>query len=169
MEMQQVPYTRLISDRKRSGFLEPFNIPSTDDSLLGKLKEYEFLANQLLGSRITPAVLWELAPWSWLVDWIAEIQNAVTTASLLQSDNLVMRYGYLMRTTVLKRTYTVKGIDFWSYPNNTTYSASINMIKKERVKGTPFGFGVDLSSLSGQQWAILGALSLTRAPNILGP
>jgi hypothetical protein len=137
-----------------------------DKGLLGKIEAFEQLANKLLGTRITPAVLWELTPWSWLIDWFFEVQNAITAAGLLTSDGVLMRYAYLMRETLKSTAYTVSGVPFVDGPSGPVTTTSY-IRKKERVRGTPFGFGISLEDISPLQWAILGALALSKGPRKL--
>jgi len=147
-----------------------YYVPSGED-LVSKIRHYESLANQLLGTRLTPAVLWELAPWSWLIDWFYDIQSHIETASLFNNDDLVLRYGYLM---VKDRTAVLTNVDVEHRPNlggaleySTLYFQSV-LETKRRVQSTPFGFGLNAGSdFSDRQWAILSALALTKAPRTL--
>lgn len=139
---------------------------SPGKNLLERLVRYEQLGNHLLGSRLTPEVLWELAPWSWLVDWFADIQTALRTAVLLENDGLVVKYGYLMRTTRMSNTTLGTRIRF---KGRTAYNLtnSDNLLVKERARSTPFGFGLNPNTFTVRQWAILAALGLTKAPKTL--
>ncbi|DAD51620.1 TPA_asm: maturation protein [ssRNA phage Zoerhiza.2_2] len=135
--------------------------------LLNNLQAYEQLANKLLGTRITPSVLWELTPWSWLVDWFVDVQSAMQVAGMFQNDGLLMEYAYLMRRTVKSRTYTLIGPDLIGQGNQGPYSHSVFIEKKERVRGTPFGFGINPEGISPQKWAILAALAISKGPRRL--
>jgi len=135
-------------------------------TLLGRLNRYEQLSNQLLGTRLTPSVLWELAPWSWLVDWVFDIGTAVSNASALANDSLVLRYGYLMRHTVAQDIYT-SPMSVFRDGGDGVFGISFRTERKERVRATPYGFGLDPSSFTARQWAILGALGLSRGTNRL--
>lgn len=137
---------------------------SAGKTLTDKVARYEQLINQVLGTRMTPDVLWALAPWSWFVDWFVDVSAALATASAFQQDGLAMPYGYLMRTSVLSRTTTLGGLRFKSDPNLSLISATGYLVTKERAKGTPFGFGLNPNDFSVRQWAILAALGVTRAP-----
>nr|URG15665.1 MAG: maturation protein [Leviviridae sp.] len=138
-----------------------------DDSstVFGRLREYEQKANHLLGLRLTPELLWNAMPWTWLVDWVFDINNAIGVASKFQNDGLVMKYGYLMKHTLREVTYScvvnarIKGV-----LTPTRVSTTWFYDQKERVRATPFGFGVDLNRLNPRQWAILGALGLSQGP-----
>lgn len=135
---------------------------------LQKLERYEALAQKLLGTRITPDTLWELAPWSWLVDWKFTIGDTLSNASKFSADSLVLRWGYLMVHDRAVRTFTSPVYSTQVYLDRTpSLSLSLVTERKKRVKATPYGFGVDTSNLSGSQWAILAALGLTKSPTQL--
>jgi len=138
------------------------------DSVLEKLTRFEELANHLLGTRVTPSTLWELAPWSWFGDWFGTIGDVLQTSSLLSSDGLVMKYGYLMRHTLQHDTYSMPaGLTFRGGRKTGPISMRLSRETKERVKATPYGFGTKPTDFSIRQWAVLGALGLTKAPRIL--
>jgi len=136
--------------------------------LLSQLEAYEQFSNKLLGTRITPSVLWELTPWSWLVDWFVDVQSALQVAGMFQNDGLLMQYAYLMRRSVKSTTYTMTGPNLQGGDfNRGPYSHSVFIEKKERVRGTPFGFGVNPEGISPQKWAILAALAISKGPKRL--
>lgn len=141
-------------------FLDP------GSTLIGKFERYEQEANHLLGLRITPEVLWNLMPWSWLVDWFVDVSSALAAAELLSEDGLVMQYGYMMRKTTRSVTSSMP-VTFLGDSAPTTLFLSHTAIRKERFRATPFGFGLNPNSFTARQWAILGALGLTKAPNSL--
>jgi hypothetical protein len=138
------------------------------DSLLGKLERYEQLANNLLGTRLTPAVVWELTPWSWLADWVGTIGSFVQSSTLLSADGQVMKYGYLMRTTREFNQYSIpSGLTFSGGLKTGPITSTLFRETKERVKATPYGFGLKDVDFNPTQWAILAALGLTKAPRVL--
>jgi hypothetical protein len=132
-----------------------------------KLKGYEQRINALLGVRVlTPEVLWELAPWSWLADYFANFGHLASNVTRFSNDGLVMKYGYLMRHSVSKRIYTQNGVEFLS-GGPGPFAITLQLERKERVRATPFGFGLNPNSFTTRQWAILAALGLTKSPRIL--
>jgi hypothetical protein len=145
------------------------------EGLLGRLDAYEQNANRILGARPSIETLWNLAPWSWLSDWWLDIGTVISNARLLGEDGQVLRYGYLMKHSKVRSTYRLNtGVEmYYTFTGGTkpAYTGPITNIvtreTKERVKATPYGFGITLASLSAKQWAILGALGLTRAPSVL--
>jgi len=127
-----------------------------------KLQRYEQMANYLLGTRITPEVLWELAPWSWLVDWFVNIGDIISNATRLSEDGLVLKYGYLMvhtkRETILEvAPQRILGTSNFTPPCSLTFTRET----KQRYRSGPFGFGLDMDSLNGTQKAILVALGIS--------
>lgn len=138
---------------------------SPGTTLVERFARYEQMANHLLGIRITPAVLWELTPWSWLIDWFVDIQTALRTAELLSNDGLVMKYGYMTRKYIRGASRT-SAVQFLG-EQPSLYTKSDVEITKIRYKATPYGFGLNPNSFTSSQWAILAALGLTKAPRSL--
>jgi hypothetical protein len=120
--------------------------------------------NQLISIKLDPKTLWELAPWSWLVDWNLRIGDSIAANQMVANDLLVMHYGYAMEHTV----YTTEVS--WRRTADGTYvklPASGRMFAatstKRRIRANPYGFRTGgMSSLTGGQQAILGALGLTK-------
>lgn len=134
---------------------------------LGKMTQYEQLANRLLGTRITLDTVWQLTPWSWLLDWFTDLGTFFKNVTLLSSDSTVLRYGYVMHETRAIRTHVAAGIRPASGQTSTVPSrvtADYISHVKRRIKATPYGFDSNLGNLSPRRWAILGALGLTKVP-----
>ena len=124
-------------------------------------------ASLLYGLELTPEVLWNLAPWSWLVDWVANVGPVVHNISAFQQDGLVIRYGYVMEKTTrtLRRSNQVKPAP--GIPIPTVYEDAFVGTRKRRVQATPYGFGLTLDAFTNRQWTILTALGMTKAPRRL--
>lgn len=138
------------------------------DNLLDKFREYEAKTNVLLGTRVTPEVIWDLAPWSWLVDWKLGIGTALGSASMFSEDGLVIRYGYLMERNLTEVTYSQPSAVYSDFGDRVPATfLTLRSETKKRRRATPYGFGVDLGSLSDSKWAILAALGMTRGPRTL--
>lgn len=128
---------------------------------LGKARRQSQLANKLLGTRITPELLWELTPWSWAVDWQSNLGDVISNYSAFMSDGLVLRYGYIMEENSVEVTHTVKGLR----PKGagpTAFSETYGRIRKRRIAATPYGFGLDIGGLTPRQWAILVSLGISK-------
>jgi len=136
-------------------------------SFLGRMEEYAQKADRLLGTRITPDVLWELTPWSWLLDWEGDLGNFFSNVTHLSSDSTVLRYGYIMHETKSRRTQTVARIMPAVYNNIPAMVPDAcpligESITKIRTRATPYGFGLKTEDFSDRQWAILAALGLSK-------
>jgi hypothetical protein len=125
--------------------------------------------NALIDVKIDPETLWELAPWSWLVDWNLRIGDSIAANQMAANDLLIMHYGYAMETAVYTTevSWRLTGSPNGTYhawsggPLGGRYFASTTY--KRRLRANPYGFKVGgQSSLTGGQAAILGALGLTK-------
>lgn len=126
-----------------------------------KVASFAERANHLLGLKLTPELLWELAPWSWLIDWFTNVGDCISIISA-QSDGLTCRYGYVMNSYESERTIMVSGLKIGEtnvpafLARKATYKAAY------RDRSTPFGFGLSLGALTEYQWSILAALGMTK-------
>jgi hypothetical protein len=139
-----------------------YHVP-IDDGFYNRLLRFEALANHLFGTRITPELVWNLAPWSWAVDWFTNAGDVIHNISLLGVDGLVMQYGYAMRHHSVSELIS-GGFSF--VESGKTHSGWCQRLVateyKQRVRANPYGFGIDDVSLSNAQLAILAALGLSR-------
>jgi len=133
------------------------------NTFASKMAQWAQLADKLLGIKLDLETLWEIAPWSWLSDWFVNIGDVIGVNNALANDNLVLLYGYLMREKHIVRRATLEGIKF-SLATPGPIRHEIHRVSKERIRSTPYGFGVSASSLTEGQWSILGALGLTKSP-----
>lgn len=138
-----------------------YHIPAAD-TFMGEFRRMESLANHLLGSRITPEVLWELAPWSWLSDWFVNVGELLHNISVLGTDGLVQRYGYAMRHQVVESQYRFASVPTGSFPNTIRTGMDVRTEYKRRIRANPYGFGVTYDGLTARQLAILAALGLSQ-------
>lgn len=137
------------------------------DSEPGDIGQQLSVLDRVLGTNVTPEVLWELLRYSWLADWLANIGAVIDNVTSFSSDRLVMPYAYLMRETHITRTATLAGTGLYSYPAAIHPTATQKVVQKERIRATPYGFGLNPNGFSARQWAILGALGLTMGPTSL--
>jgi hypothetical protein len=124
-------------------------------------------ARKLYGVELTPATVWNLAPWSWIVDWEGNVGDVLHNVSRFAQDGLVMRYGYIMQEKTCKVTSTLPFQGRLYKSPRESLSLSITTQSKVRRRATPFGFGFDMTALTGRQSAILGALGISRGPRHL--
>jgi hypothetical protein len=126
----------------------------------------EQLASKLYGLRVTPDLVWKLAPWSWAVDWVSNVGDVVHNFSAFSNDGLVMRYGYVMEHKSVITTWTLKEIALTGAGSFTLHQFASQSVKTRR-RATPYGFGLNSSDFSAKQWSIIAALGISRKPRAL--
>jgi hypothetical protein len=112
----------------------------------------------LINFDATPETLWNLAPWSWAVDWVVPVGDLIGNLQDWATDGLVMQYGYVMEHLIVRDTYTHTG-------KNSQYVGALTLTSecKQRHQANPFGFGIDWNGLSPRQLSIVAALGITRS------
>jgi len=134
-------------------------------------KDRMALTAKLLGAQPDLTTLWQLAPWSWAVDWISDAGAFVKNLQSLISYGTVMRYGYVMETTTVTDTYYAGSVvrgpnpDYsagFSPPYPAVIPITLRTTTKKRIQANPFGFGLSWDGLSTIQQAIVAALGISR-------
>jgi hypothetical protein len=154
-------YTVDHSTEVRSWFSGAFTIyldPGVTQ--MGKLERHYQEAQHLLGVGLTPDVVWELTPWSWLADWYTNIGDVMTNVRAFMFDGLVMPYGYIMHETKTIDTYSMVGSNVFVDGSGYGGSLRVTSVMQNRLQANPFGFGLTKANLSSRQIAILAALGL---------
>lgn len=139
---------------------------ASSPKFIDRAKRAEYLAKRLYGARINPQTLWQLAPWSWALGWVTNVNDIVNNWTNFTEDGLVLRYGYIMEKKTVKTTYSITGLTFKGY-KPVSISQSCTRVNKSRAKATPYGFGLNTSSFSGKQWSVIAALGISKAPQSL--
>jgi hypothetical protein len=124
----------------------------------------------LWGLSITPKLLYDLVPWSWLVDWTSNLGSIIDNYS--NDDSVVAEYAYVMEhtATVYSSSIKLRGTRYF-YGDGTyrtdnrglTLKSKLICESKLRTEASPYGFALDPSSFSARQWSILGSLGLLKS------
>jgi hypothetical protein len=138
-----------------------YHMPTGSNARSG-MARHALEAKKLLGISLTPETLWNLAPWSWTVDWFTKAGDVVSNLSDWATDGLVMRYGYMMEHTIVKDSYRLV---FGSGISVDKTDAPLVLVTETKVRkrANPFGFGNTYNGLTAVQLAILGALGISRS------
>lgn len=108
--------------------------------------------------RLTPSLLYQVTPWSWLIDYFSNVGDVISNLS--SANEVVAKNACVMGYRVMD----VKVEDFCrsstSFPNPFITDYSFEM--KCRATASPFGFGLTGDTLSPRQLGILSALGLSR-------
>ncbi len=132
----------------------------------GRERGYIERATELLGLEVTPAVLWELTPWTWLLDWASNLGSLASNLSLLDWSNVLLDYAYLTFFVKTESSISWKGptvSDSGRFIVNHPYLAQgYTSEEKIREQASPYGFSVNWDGLSPFQLSILAALGMSR-------
>lgn len=137
------------------------------DGVLGRFDYYADQAGKLLGRGVTLSTLYDLTPFSWLVDWLVDFGSVFSNAFLFNANNLVMKYGYVMHNMSHNISNVITGLKDQqgnALPALVNYDRTYMYATRDRA--TPYGFAIDTDALTGYQWSILAALGLSRGRNI---
>jgi hypothetical protein len=137
------------------------------------LGRYTTLAQKLFGVKLTPELLWNLAPWTWAVDWFANVGDILENISYLGSDACVLEWGYMMNSrdiVTVSNTTTFGGVGANGKPYHSgvragekyTFSTVETTSFKTRVPSTAYSFSATPAPLTGKQQAIIAALGLSK-------
>jgi len=132
------------------------------DSLRNEIARGVILSRKLLGLDLTPDSVWNLAPWSWLVDWFSNTGSVIQNWSDWAIDNQVMLYGYMMEHSVHSYTYTYTGPTGFKSAASRPTDFTLVTETKQRRQASPYGFGVSYEALSLRQKSILAALGISK-------
>jgi hypothetical protein len=125
---------------------------------------------QRLGVINDPQLIWELMPYSWLVDWFSTMGSSISNANTYSpmKGKYSVDYAYVTTKHVVEETLDFTTGKFnnptllrsFAWRNPVSYGATTC---KWRDRATPFGFGTQLGSLSASQFGILVALGLAKS------
>jgi hypothetical protein len=126
------------------------------NSAAAKAARFAAEADKLYGVDLSPEVLWNLAPWSWAVDWFSNTGDILSNVSSIGNDSLVLKYGYMM----FRRSYKER-TDIYPSGSNTFGGSDYVSHYFRRVKASPYSWFGAPTALSNVQSAILVALGMT--------
>nr|APG77275.1 hypothetical protein [Wenzhou levi-like virus 2] len=128
-----------------------------------------YLKADIMGLRLDPAVIYQLVPWTWLLDWFTTAGPLVRNAVEFARHHVVMHHGYCMatmstnhRSIETQNVYSGYSASVNKKTQTVTGEATCLFEQKQRVVANPYGFGVKWEGLSPYQLSILGALGINR-------
>jgi hypothetical protein len=126
------------------------------------------IEQRLLGLELNAELIYNVIPWTWLLDWFTNVGDVVSNAVRFAEYHVVANYAYVMCTEVHTfRTYGchLAYVDKGSFERKTRFmsaSTTQSYTFKGRAYASPYGFALNESGFSLYQWAVLGALGLSR-------
>jgi hypothetical protein len=148
-----------FSGRFRYHLVDPRTYSGPIDYQIKPREAYQ-LQRILFGAEVTPATLYQLMPWSWLIDWVVPIGQIIDNVVNDPVDNLVADYAYISAHQTVTYHDTVSG----TFKNGRPFTCGSQVFKesKQRTGASPYGFGLSYTGFSLKQLAILAALGLSR-------
>jgi hypothetical protein len=156
------------TETERSWFSGSFRyyIPNLTNGDWGNVPKIK----KLWGLEVTPQLVWELLPYSWLVDWFANVGDVISNYTSINEDNMVARQAYVMRhkSTEYRLIYTGRFqiTTYVPYQTTFTYHDVISYYKTEtktRVEASPYGFDLSWADFNSFQVSILAALGVSKS------
>jgi len=129
-------------------------------SFTDRIPSRKELELRLRGFEFTPSTVWELIPWSWLIDWFSNVGDVIHNLSREVADEQHTTYAYIQKHT--RRDYKWSGCDGYYRP-----SVIRQFDTKVREATHPFGLALDRDSLTGSQKLIIAALADQKIRNVL--
>lgn len=128
-------------------------VPSGSHEKSARFAQY---ASHVLGLRLTPEVLWDAAPWTWLADWAVNIGDVEHNIGAFANDGLTLQYGYIMCHRWRRSLWSTLG------GSNCTGANTLDLQEwKVRFPASPYGFGLTYDGLTASQKAILAAIGIS--------
>lgn len=116
----------------------------------------------LLGLNLNATTLYRVTPWTWLVDWFANVGNNIQALEDLATNQVASKYMYLMRHTYDRFEYRCVFTDYAGVTFDLKWYKEARVKKRERA-ASPFGFSLPVGGLSSMQLSILAALGISYA------
>jgi hypothetical protein len=112
------------------------------------------------GLRINPSVLYKITPWTWLVDWGVSLGKHIDRLNDFVEDGIVSRNLSICRTEERTMTKTCF-LNYYQNPTSLQFQRRL-LLKQRELADSPYGFNVPWNNISLRQWAILGAIGISR-------
>lgn len=140
-----------------------YYIPGLQEGKWGKFDSLQ----QLWGLKVTPRLVYEVIPWSWLLDWVSDVGSVISNFTAINFENQAAKYAYVMCTQSTHRKSSASfnwSSNIFGVPKSGSASCSstISSVSKARVVASPYGFNLDWSGFNPFQLSILAALGISR-------
>lgn len=112
------------------------------------------------GLRPSPSNLYQAVPWTWLIDWFANVGDYIDHLNDVWIDSVVGQYCFVMQHEIIERTL-VQELPFQSSDRTLRFTRKIES-KQRNTGNSPYGFGLTWDQLSPRQIAIAIALGVKR-------
>lgn len=144
-----------------------YYVPALEDPRWGKFNA----TRDLWDLNITPKLLYQLTPWSWLLDWFSNASSVIGNLQSQISNQVASKYAYVMLYKKVDTQFKAMGSHWYNDVKGGSRkyvpvgcSVFDKTETKNRSEADPLGFGFDWNGLTAFQSSILAALGLSRLP-----
>ncbi len=133
-----------------------------------RMDDYLSKAKKVLGGGLTPAVAYQLTPFSWMLDWLYDIGGLLAYQQDVADNGIVQTYGGYTLEDEYYGSISLTGINFGPFGSRVTgLGTQVNIHERvlHRVPGNPYGMSPTWS-MDPYKWAIVGALGLLKAKGL---
>lgn len=115
-----------------------------------------------------PRIIWDLMPYSWLLDWVTTMGNSISNANTYSPLKGKYSIDYAYVTTQVSDSVSRKLVSIDNPPSRSVHTVQrdtgwFSSVSRWRDRATPFGFGTQLGGLTPSQFAILVALGFAQS------
>jgi len=122
------------------------------------------MMRRIYGSYVSPSVVYNAIPWTWLIDWFSSVGDLVEATDMGVADRLAADYFYVMyETGRWRETHswgTFRGVQGQRVRVDAFTKNS--RVRKTRYQGNPFGLPAGKVPTNPMQLSILAALGYSR-------
>ncbi len=132
--------------------------------LIKSADRFSSVWDSVLGTKPSFERIWQLIPFSWLVDWFVDLQSTFALLDRVHDDSLLINYAYVSGSTLRTAVQETTVVPVVGRSNSFKFARSVATSSiKERIRANPYGFiapdGVVLTPL---RLAILAAVGITK-------
>jgi hypothetical protein len=141
-----------------------------------RLDQYKKLASELLGEGGTLGTAYDLTPYSWLLNWFVDVGGLIHYQQTVHDNQIVATNNGYTLSESLEITAKVHEplVDYTGVTSPwpvvslgfTDASSKLSWRRETRRGGSPYNILPSWDGFSNQQWAILGALGLSRSGGV---
>lgn len=149
------------------------------EGLDGRMSRAVKLARRLVGGGVDATTIYDLTPYSWLVDWFFDVGGLISYQQNCVDNQLVAIRKSFSVVETLDASVRVSGFNHvpgsiaGAYPfisasvsGGLNQTATLRHKKLRRRAGNPYSISPTWTDMSRQQWAILASMGLSRGEGV---
>jgi len=130
---------------------------ATSSLPIGSLEEQEQIKKALLGLTVDPLTLYELMPWSWLIDWFSNLGNIVkATRNIIPASHST--------PTIMRHTLSTAKQNRVTFTHPSISISPVSCVAEQKLRQSSVAsLSAHFGMLEANQMSILASLSILKA------